>query len=211
MKNISKIDIIVSLIIGEIVALFSLGILRNLEVEAVFGINIKALAIIIPIALPVCSALFLYIACLIGRKFLVVSQIAKFALTGALNTFIDLGILNLLMFVFGIATGFGYSLFKGISFIIATVNSYFLNKFWTFGKKEINKTKQEMTQFFLVSAIGFGINITVASLVVNFIGPQLCFADGFTEKMWGNIGAVAATFAGMAWNFAGYKFIVFKK
>ena len=119
-----KIDIIVSLIIGEIVALFSLGILKNIGIEVIFGFDMKTIAMIIPVAFPILSAVCLYIACVIGRKFLVIFQIAKFALTGALNTFIDLGVLNLLMFVSGIATGFGYSAFKGISFIIATINSF---------------------------------------------------------------------------------------
>ena len=206
-----KIDIIVSLIIGEVVGLFLLGILKNLGIEAIFGIGIKSISLIIPIAFPVLSAFCLYIAFLIGRKFLIVFQAAKFILTGALNTFIDLGILNLLMFVFGIATGMGYSVFKGISFVIATINSYFLNKFWTFDKIETKKTKKEMTQFFLVSIIGFGINIGTASIIVNVVGPQFGFTDGFTDKMWGNVGAIVATFVGMTWNFIGYKFVVFKK
>ena len=69
------------------------------------------------------------------------------------------------------------------------------------------KAGREFTQFFIVSAIGFGINVGIASLVVNLIGPRF----DITEKIWANIGAIFATFFAMVWNFLGYKFIVFKR
>ena len=201
-----KIDIIVSLIIGAVVALFSLGILKNIGVEEIFGIDMKLIAMVIPILFPILSAVCLYIACIIGRKFLVVFQIAKFVLTGALNTFIDLGILNLLINISETSVGPIVSGFKGISFLLASLNSYFLNKFWTFGIPNDKKTHKEFFQFFMVSIIGFIINVGAFSFI-NCIEPQF----GFSHKIWANVAALTATFAGMAWNFAGYKFIVFKK
>lgn len=136
----------------------------------------------------------------------IIRQAAKFILVGTLNTLIDLGVLNLLIFTSGISSGFGYSAFKGISFIAAVINSYFLNKFWTFKALKTERAKEEFAQFFIVSMIGFGINVGVASLVVNMIGAQF----GITPKIWANIGAITATLVGMTWNFLGYKFIVFK-
>jgi len=136
----------------------------------------------------------------------IIKQAMKFILVGILNTLIDLGVLNLLIWLSGIAAGPFYSVFKGISFVAAVINSYLLNKFWTFRKKETGGVKREFSQFFIVSVIGFGINVGVASLVVNVIGPQF----GISVKLWANIGAVCATFVSMIWNFLGYKFIVFK-
>ena len=136
-----------------------------------------------------------------------IKQAIKFVLVGILNTLVDLGILNLLILLSGISTGSGYSAFKGISFTIAVINSYFLNKFWTFKSRGAGGAKKEFTQFFIVSFIGFGINVGVASFVVNAVGPQL----GISDKLWANVGAICATFAAMSWNFLGYKFIVFKK
>jgi len=135
---------------------------------------------------------------------LIVRQAVKFILVGILNTFVDLGVLNLLIFTTGIASGFGYSVFKGVSFTVAVVNSYILNKFWTF------KTTGSFGKFFIVSLIGFGVNVGVASVVVNIIGNQL-LSFGVSEKIWANVGAIAATFCAMIWNFIGYKFMVFKK
>ncbi|MBI2626236.1 MAG: GtrA family protein [Candidatus Nealsonbacteria bacterium] len=135
-----------------------------------------------------------------------IKQAIKFVLVGALNTLVDLGVLNLLIFTSGISTGFAYSAFKGVSFTVAVINSYFLNKFWTFKGQGGATARKEFTQFFIVSFVGFGINVGVASLVVNIIGPQL----GIGDKLWANVGAICATFAAMTWNFLGYKFIVFK-
>lgn len=144
------------------------------------------------------------------NKLLLFFQAGKFVLVGILNTLIDLGVLNLLMFVTGITSGLGYSFFKGISFIVAVINSYILNRLWTFkGAGQENKGK-EFLQFFTVSVVGFSINVGVASLIVNVIAGQFAYF-GFSPKLWANIGAISATFCGMVWNFIGYKFFVFKK
>lgn len=195
-----KSDILIALIIGEVISWFFLGILKN------FRIEIKELSWILPVAFPILSALGLWFAYLISKKFLIIWQLAKFVLIGVLNTFIDLGVLNLLIFASGIVSGLFYSVFKGISFTIAATNSYFWNKFWTFSSKT-SAQKKEFSQFFLVSIIGFLLNVGVASLVVNVVGQQF----GLSPKIWANIGAIGATFIGMSWNFVGYKFIVFKK
>lgn len=192
-------DIIAGLIIGEASALLILIIFKNLKIEV---IPIWSLAII----LPVLSLVGLQIAFLLARKFIILWQFAKFGLVGVLNTLIDLGVLNLLIFFSGITSGLGYSVFKGISFVVAVVNSYFWNKYWTFEKGGEVKTG-EFLQFFIVAGLGFAINVGTASLIVNIIGPQF----GLSDKIWANIGAIIATLAGMIWNFLGYKFIVFKK
>lgn len=195
-----KSDIIIALIIGELIALFSLSILKNL------GIQIAWLYWVWPIIVPIGSLVGLFVAFFLGKKLLILWQAAKFVLVGMLNTFVDLGVLNILILITQISSGTVYSAFKGISFIVAVINSYFWNKFWTFKRKENVNPKKEFTQFFVVSLIGFGINVGVASLVVNMVGPQF----GLSEKIWANIGAIVATFCGMTWNFLGYKFIVFK-
>ena len=118
-----------------------------------------------------------------------------------------LGILNFLMWTSGIASGVLYSVFKGSSFALATVNSYFWNKFWAFEKKETEKTGKEFLQFFSVAGLGFLIHLSVATLLVNVVGPQF----GLSEKIWANLAAIVAIFFGFSWNFFGYKFLVFKK
>jgi putative flippase GtrA len=62
----------------------------------------------------------------------------------------------------------------------------------------------------VVSCVGFAINVGIAYMVVNVVSNSFSGLD-IPDKLWGNIGAVAATAASMVWNFIGYKFIVFKK
>ena len=194
-----KSDVIIALVVGELIALLSFGILENL------GLETRLLYWLWPLLLPFLSLFALWAAFLVGKKILLIWQAAKFALVGVLNTVLDLGVLNLLILLSGIASGVFYSVFKGISFTIAVVNSYFWNKFWTFKKKEGNPEK-EFLQFLVVSLIGFGINVGVASMIVNLVGPQF----SLSSKIWANVGAITATLCAMTWNFLGYKFIVFK-
>ncbi|MDP2930474.1 MAG: GtrA family protein [bacterium] len=129
-------------------------------------------------------------------------QFAKFFLVGIINTLIDLGVLNLLILAFDINRGLGYTIFKSISFLVATANSFFWNKRWTF------KTSQgSFKQFLIVSVIGLVINVATASLIVNYIAPGCTLAS---PTMWANIGAIVGSVVGLLWNFAGYKFVVFK-
>lgn len=133
-------------------------------------------------------------------------QFTKFAAVGFLNAAVDFGVLNLLIFITGIPSGIYFSVFKAVSFTIASVNSYIWNRLWVFGSKE-KKTGKEFAQFLTVSVIGAVINVGAASFVVNYITPQF----GLGPKLWANVGAVAGAAAGLFWNFLGYKFVVFKK
>ena len=117
-----------------------------------------------------------------------------------------MGILNFLMWAFAITAGWGFSFFKAISFSIAAVNSYFWNRIWTF-KAESKASGKEFLKFYIVTGIGFFLNVGIASLIVNVVGPQF----GMAMKTWANIGAIIAVVCVAAWNFLGYKFIVFKK
>jgi len=137
-------------------------------------------------------------------KFL--AQFSKFAAVGTLNTFIDLSVLNFLIYLTGVAAGFYFSVFKSFSFLIATTNSYFWNKFWTFNSQK-PVTSKEYSRFLFFTLIGTLINVSVASFIVNFIGPLF----GVSLKLWANIGAIIAVFAAMMWNFLSYRNVVFKK
>lgn len=198
-----KIDVIVPFIIGELVALIFLAISRFLALPEI----ILKLGRYFPIILPILSVMGVLVAQFIGRKIPALFQLAKFVLVGALNTFVDLGILNLLMFIFAVSTGWLYSIFKAISFICSVVNSYFWNKFWTYEQKETKVGGKEFGKFFLVAGTGFLLNVGIASFAVNIIRPQF----GLSKEIWANVGAFIAIICVFMWNFLGYKFLVFKK
>jgi len=195
-----RIDIILSLIIGEVSAWLILAVKSNLELDFFF-LRIQYLAILLPIL----AFIGLYFTYFLSKIKAIFFQLGKFVLTGVLNTLIDFGILNFLISLSGATEGGLYSMFKGLSFLVAVTNSYFWNKFWVFESKKYT-SRAEYLQFIVVSAIGFGVNVGIASLVVNLIGPL----GGASPKLWANVGAIGGTLVGLTWNFLGYKFIVFK-
>ncbi len=201
---LNKRDYFLVSFIGVSFALFSIPILKNIDLPFL-QVGITTVIILI-LFFTLFANLALWIASLIGRRIPVAFQFAKFGAVGAFNTFLDWGILNFLIALTGIAAGGGYSLFKGVSFIVANASSYLWNKHWTFGSRE-SATAQELGKFFGVSLIGFLINIGLASFIVNGLGPRA----GLSPERWANVGAMVATVVSLLWNFIGYKLWVFRK
>jgi putative flippase GtrA len=140
-----------------------------------------------------------------------VKQFSKFVIVGGVNTGIDFAVLNILMFVTGIAAGNPLLFFLNcISFSVAVVNSYYMNKRWTFREAAAGLTDKnagiQFSQFFVVSIIGILINSTVLTAITTLLpapfdlGPQ----------MWANVGKLIATGLSLVWNFVGYKLFVFR-
>lgn len=144
------------------------------------------------------------------KKYPIIPQFAKFVVIGFMNFFIDIAVLNLEMFLSGKSTGIYYTGFKAFSFLCAVIFSYFFNKYWAFQDKKKTEQGKQFSQFLFVSIIGMVINVTVASLIVNYVAPAVTFVK-LSGKMWGNLGAVGGSAVGLIWNFIGYKFWVFKK
>lgn len=197
-----KRDIISSLVIGEACAIiFLLTMSPAIEIPIVMRIKN-----FLPIVLPLLSLFGIWFVSLFKEKMPVIFQAGKSFLVGILNTFIDLGILTLLMNCFKTFNGTLFSVFKGISFSGATLNSYFWNKSWTFKKQNSDQALKQTSQFYLITAGGFLINLAISSFIVNVITPQF----GLSQEVWAYVGAIIAVFFGFIWNFVGYKLIVFK-
>lgn len=197
-----KSDILAAAVIGILAFLFSLLVIKNLKLKIPY---FWSALFFIPLCL-----VGIYIGYLLGQKKKVIFQFAKFGETGGLNLLVDFGILNLLILLTGISTGILYSVFKGISFTSAVINSYIWNKFWVFKKRgKSEEVRKEIINFVIVSVVGLGINVLLASLLVYFSSlghPQLQW-----QKIWANAGAALGSITAMMWNFIGYKFFVFKK
>lgn len=190
-----------SLVIGVVAAALSAIMVKNFEfTNPLIYIAVAATLLVLP-------PLGIAVARFIGKKILSLYQFIKFAETGGLNTFVDLGVLNVLILVTGFSAGIYYSIFKAISFVAAVLNSYFWNKHWVFESKTKGKSEEkEFAKFILVSIGGFIINVAAASLIVYMAKnmPQ-------SPKIIANVAAAIAFVITMAWNFVGYKVIVFAK
>jgi putative flippase GtrA len=197
----SKKDLFIVSIIGFLVGWLVLLPAANLGVKispAIAAISVLFFSVLAPILLA-----FLHF---LSRFFKVLEQAGKFLAVGTLNTLLDISVLNGLIYLTGIARGWHFTLFKATAFLIASTNSYFWNKFWTFESySKINPG--EYFFFFLVTLFGAFINTTVASFIVNVLGAPA----GFSLKLWANVAALIAVFFSMLWNFSAYRYIVFKK
>ena len=108
-------------------------------------------------------------------KFPSLGQFVKFSLVGILNTFLDFSIyifLTRLIPWFGI----NYLFANGLSFIVAATNSFFLNKYWTFGNASKNQMFFQYAKFFLVSLFTLIIVELFLYLLVNYLGFYDLFA-----------------------------------
>jgi len=202
----TKKDYIFGIFSGLLIGLLALPVLKTVKPEL-----FAKFSFIVPIFFLIATPTGLIVFYYLSKKISVLWQIGKFGVIGVLNTLVDWGILTILLLMFKNSTEVFligitfYSLYKSISFIIANINSYYWNKYWTFTSGIVKKTKAEYFQFFAVSIVGFGINVGIASYVFKSIQP----IGGLNIDQWGIIGAAIGSILGLAWNFIGYKFIVF--
>jgi putative flippase GtrA len=123
-------------------------------------------------------------------------QFVRFATVGVINTVVDISIYFLLTRYLG----FGMELIfvaKAISYIVATLNSFFLNRLWTFGKKEAFQWR-ELLLFYLT--VGSGIFINVG---VHFINVHVLSLNDMVSVL---IAAVLTAIWGFLWS----KYFVFR-
>ncbi|PID52525.1 MAG: hypothetical protein CR972_01465 [Candidatus Moraniibacteriota bacterium] len=202
--HISRTDFYLVSFIGVFFALFAIPILSNLHLPFITLTPTFIVSLIV--FFTIFSNIALSIAWFIGKRIPIVFQFAKFGAVGAFNTFLDWGVLNLLIAITSITDGIGFSLFKGISFIISALGAYFWNKYWTFSATSKANAK-EVTKFITISLSGFLINVGLASLIIFLFKSSI----SVTPEQLANIAAAIATIASLIWNFFGYKLFVFKK
>jgi len=196
-----KEDLGYSFAIGLVVGLFLLPILVNTDLYS--KLSAPLLLVFLFAGLPIIFTIGLAFAGFISKKIPLLWQFAKFAQVGVLNTAIDFGILNLLIFVTGITSGLSIIPLNAISFSTAIVNSFFWNEKWVFkAKKEAN-----FITFVVVTLIGLAINSGIVYAITTFVPPT--FVD--SQTLWANLAKVLATGISLIWNFTGYRLIVFKK
>ncbi len=198
----SKKDLVIAIIIGEIVAWLIWPVWLNLNAFMSYWSWRWVLLIILPIL----SAFVLWLAALVGRRLAIVWQFAKFGLIGVLNTLLDFGVLNFLSYVTKVYSGSTLVILNVFAFLAANINSYFWNKSWTFHSRS-RSGAGEFGKFIVVSIIGFVINSAILWFLTSLIKPF----SGVSPQLWENLAKLVATVVYTIWNFVGYKLIVFKE
>lgn len=117
----------------------------------------------------------------------------KYAFVGIMGTFIDLAALYLLV---------EYARLEVIpasivSFLLAVINNFILNKIWTFQNKSTNYRKL-FIKFLIVSVVGLLLTIACMYILVHVI------------KIWYMFAKIITSIIVLTWNFLGNKFWTFK-
>ncbi|WP_333859534.1 GtrA family protein [Clostridium sp.] len=120
-------------------------------------------------------------------------HITKFSCVGGLNTTVDFILFCVLNSIFGV----NYIISQIVSYSGGTLNSYILNKFWTFNDTKVKKkTLKEVIQFITVNLASLAISLIVLSILMN-------------NSMNSFLAKIISTLLVQIINFLGYKFWVF--
>jgi len=208
----TKKDFWLAILAGEIVAWLSLPTLKNLRILDILTareINLTGFiifwAIFIPLGAIVGLGVFYFLAKYKNR--IGFFQLGKYGVIGVLNTLINAGVYNLLIFITNISAGIKIDLFFVVAFIVTIINSFFWNKYWSFEERKTETMAAEALKFFSVSAAVAIVNIVILHIIINIIGAPA----GLDPKIWANIALASTIITAFLGNFFGYKFIVFKK
>jgi putative flippase GtrA len=121
------------------------------------------------------------------------SQLIKYGLVGVLNTLITLCVIFLLRNVFK----YPYVIANGTGYILGFINSFILNKIWTFRSKR--KLLREISGFIIVFAICYALQLGAASLMIKKM------------HVFEEIATIVAMILYTGLNFIGNKWIAFRK
>ncbi len=126
-----------------------------------------------------------------------VGKFFGFCLFGISNTAIDFVVFNFLLDL-----SFNHYIANSLSFLVATTNSYLLNKNITFKDKNDMLFKQ-YSQFVIVNSV----SLFVTSLLLFWVSTVHITNNAVLDA---NIAKIVATAFGVTWNYNFSRFLIFK-
>jgi len=131
-------------------------------------------------------------------------EFIRFGIVGVLNTLVDFGLLNILMFSLRINNGYGFLIIRTISFICAVLVSFPLNKDWTFQDNNEEK-KFKFIKFVVVTIFTLIINNILAGYL---IGKNLFLLN---QYLWANIVTFLGAIVALLTRYVLFRNYVFKR
>jgi putative flippase GtrA len=136
-------------------------------------------------------------------RFHLLRQLLRFGLVGGLNTLVDLLILNGLLWLFPTTSTLTLLTYSSLAFSLGAVNSFLLNKYWTFGFRQ-KTTRGEVVRFFITTLFGIGWSTIILWLASNALHPFLV-----NTTVWANASKVIAIAGTALINYLGMSLWVF--
>ncbi len=123
-----------------------------------------------------------------------VLQLFKFAAVGCVNTLIDWAVYFVVLKLFPSESVIFYTAAKGFSYFCGIINSFLLNRSWTFRDSMNENEGGRFAKFILVNLVGLGFNSVSFSIFLNlelkqtmalFFATLITFSFNFVlNKLW---------------------------
>lgn len=122
----------------------------------------------------------------------------KFILVGVINTLVGNGV----MFLLYNLCGAGYGISTVANYVVGSIVSYFLNKYYTF--KQTKKSLKEVLKFILTIAVCYVIAYGLAKPIAYWM------FSGFSNTVKDNLAMLAGSGMFIVLNYFGQRFFAFK-
>jgi putative flippase GtrA len=107
------------------------------------------------------------------------ARVARFLLAGSTGAAIDLGLLFVLVRVFGIR----YMVSVFVAYVVAYGASFVLQKSWTFRDRSLGRIRAQAAWYFLVTAANIGLNSLLVYLFVEKAGIDYLAAQAVSAAL----------------------------
>ena len=122
----------------------------------------------------------------------------KFLLVGVINTLVGNGVMFLLYNLLGA----GYTLSTAANYVVGSIVSYFLNKYYTF--KSTKKSGKEVLRFIITIVVCYAVAYGAAKPLVYFV------LSGFSVSVKDNLAMLTGSGVFIVLNYFGQRFFAFK-
>jgi len=198
---VNKKDYYIAALVGFLTGIFAILMFFNL------GLRNKEFLFALPLTIPFVFAFGVWFGKFLSRWMPFMEQFARFVAVGFLNTAIDFGLLNVFSLLTSITAGLKVGGVNVPGFVVAVLNSYFWNKLWVFKDRSDRNAMADFPKFLAVTVIGLFINSGLVILITTYVAP---FAGILNPTAWLNVAKALAAPISLIWNFAGFKFLVFR-
>ncbi len=134
-------------------------------------------------------------------------RFSKFTLVGFSNAVVDIGTLNLFLWLASTRDPLLLALYNGVALLLANANSYFWNTRWTFRSRARRRDPRQRILF----ALQILLNISVSNgLFFVLIRPVLVYTD-IPAYLAGNVAKIISVVVASTISFFVLRYVVFSR
>ena len=134
-------------------------------------------------------------------------RFSKFTLVGVSNAVVDIGTLNLFLWLASTRDPLLLALYNGVALILANINSYFWNTRWTFRSRAKRRDLRQRTLY----ALQILLNISVSNgLFFVLVRPVLVYTD-IPAYLAGNVAKIISVVVASTISFFVLRYVVFSR